>query len=391
MLDKTKSIFISSKHLILVSDGLSEYSEKIKYEDPNLQVHITSFKEFPAFIKKVISVDKENLLLSIKIEFYDSKQKNEIYSIFKKETDNIKPYTLYFSEEAFLAEEKKNIIKDCDFFYQLSDLTYIDLEIKNLYQYLVVVFRLMREKERLNKYIADSFNNIISEQIIKKQKEKIESLYKELEQLSKIDILTKVLNRKAFYEALTQERKRTIRDIWRLECLNRPSDIPIPEQFKNLISDETENKPANTFLDYYGKFVCIMLDIDNFKQVNDTYGHLVGDMVLIKIGEILNSDIALRENDIAGRFGGEEFIILLPETNAQNAKIPANRLRHQINQILFKTKNDTFYITVSMGISEFKLDDESTDDVIHRADKALYYSKEHGKDMVTAYEDIWDV
>jgi len=386
-----KSIFRSAKYLILISNELSEYSEKIKVNDPKLEVYSTLLKNLSSMTNNIKDVRRDDLLIVLKKEFINSEIKKEIHSFFKNKLDIIKPYILFFSERTFLQKEKIQIMKADNFYYQLSGITYIDIEIKNLYQYLAVVFTLMRENERLQQYISDSFSSIINEQVIKKQKEKIEKLYKELELLSKIDLLTKLLNRKAFYEALTRERKRALRDIWRLESINRPSGIPIPEQFKDFITDETETIPANTFLDHYGRFVCMMIDIDNFKKVNDTHGHLVGDMVLIKIGEVLNSKIALRENDVAGRFGGEEFIILLPETNSQNAKIPANRLRHYINKILFKSEKKTFHITVSIGISKFRIDDKNIDDVIKRADKALYYSKNNGRDMVTVYEDVFEM
>jgi len=132
-----------------------------------------------------------------------------------------------------------------------------------------------------------------------------------------------------------------------------------------------------------------MIDIDHFKAVNDNHGHLVGDKVLKKLGEyLLNNDI-FRENDIAARFGGEEFIVILPETNAHHAVFPAERLANEFKMCQFTGKNkQSFNVTLSIGISEFYRSDVKCEELVHRADTALYYSKENGRDRITVYENI---
>ena len=133
-----------------------------------------------------------------------------------------------------------------------------------------------------------------------------------------------------------------------------------------------------------------MIDIDNFKSVNDKYGHLVGDEVLRTLGDIIINDHILRENDIAGRFGGEEFIIILPETNSINALEPATRLVDKFKNIAFSDNKDgNFTITLSVGISEYYPNDKTNDDIIRRADKALYFAKKHGKGKVIVYENVF--
>ena len=134
-----------------------------------------------------------------------------------------------------------------------------------------------------------------------------------------------------------------------------------------------------------------MIDIDNFKAVNDKYGHLIGDEVLRALGNLILYNHILRDNDIAGRFGGEEFIIILPETNSSNAYKPAMRLSEKFRSIAFSdNKGGTFSVTLSVGISEYNPNDKNNDDIVHRADKALYYAKKKGKGNVIIYEKTFN-
>ncbi len=137
---------------------------------------------------------------------------------------------------------------------------------------------------------------------------------------------------------------------------------------------------------YHHVLSLIMMDIDNFKQVNDTYGHLVGDMVLKEIASTIQKTI--RHVDIPARYGGEEFTIILPETPALNAVTIAERLRKKISEIAVKVDDETVIRpTVSMGISEFPNAAEDIKELIDWADKALYVSKENGKNCIHLYFD----
>ncbi len=134
----------------------------------------------------------------------------------------------------------------------------------------------------------------------------------------------------------------------------------------------------------------IMIDIDFFKKVNDTYGHSTGDFILKTVSKIIRS--RLREYDIAARYGGEEFAILLPFTDETEAAMVAERLRKAVeNKVIdiekVNTKNDTktIKITISLGIYQFKSSDK-TQDLLMNADKALYEAKESGRNMVKIYK-----
>ena len=126
---------------------------------------------------------------------------------------------------------------------------------------------------------------------------------------------------------------------------------------------------------------CLFFDIDNFKKVNDRYGHVCGDEVLRQIGRMLNN--LIRESDIAARYGGEEFALLLPNATAEGALDLANRLRTAIGEIVAAEMDGT-KITVSIGIATYVDDNMKTYlQLIKQADDAMYHSKKMGKDRIT--------
>ena len=125
-----------------------------------------------------------------------------------------------------------------------------------------------------------------------------------------------------------------------------------------------------------GNVVLMMIDIDHFKKVNDEFGHLVGDAVLKTFGEQLQ--LSLREGDVAARWGGEEFILLLPSTSEQESLQVAHRLKDHIAQFSFP---EVQQITISIGLTEFQSND-SSNSWLERADCALYQAKSSGRNRV---------
>ncbi|MDZ7759872.1 MAG: sensor domain-containing diguanylate cyclase [Desulfovermiculus sp.] len=161
----------------------------------------------------------------------------------------------------------------------------------------------------------------------------------ELQRLSRTDALTGCFNRRKFLECLDYECKR----IERLQT----------------------------------SLTLIMFDIDNFKHINDTYGHEAGDLVLQSLAAIVSAHI--REVDILCRWGGEEFLILAPDTDAQNAQVMVERIRKTVAEHVF---SQDFEITVSFGLVQYKKGEESLDDLINRADQCMYLAKEKGRNRV---------
>ena len=132
----------------------------------------------------------------------------------------------------------------------------------------------------------------------------------------------------------------------------------------------------------------VMLDVDNFKSFNDTYGHQVGDKVLQEVGRLIKNNI--RKTDIACRYGGEEFAIIFPNTPLVIARNVAERIRKKIEEHKLIVQGREIQITVSIGVAQYSLDIESEltpKELIERADKALYFAKQLGKNRVVTYEE----
>jgi diguanylate cyclase (GGDEF)-like protein len=133
-----------------------------------------------------------------------------------------------------------------------------------------------------------------------------------------------------------------------------------------------------------------MIDIDHFKRVNDRYGHPAGDVVIRKVGTIINDTI--RTTDKVARFGGEEFVVLLNDNNAAGAAIIAERIRQTVASTVFEADNDRLLATISIGIAEAEKFDTDIDRIIERADRALYEAKSRGRNCVHTFEiDIDDL
>lgn len=134
-----------------------------------------------------------------------------------------------------------------------------------------------------------------------------------------------------------------------------------------------------------GNLSMIILDIDNFKQVNDTYGHLQGDVVLKSVAVQLQKE--LRNYDIAARYGGEEFVAVLPDATLKEALFVADRVRMSIQSTKFEGALSELALTVSLGVALFSSEDSnSVDSFIKRADDALYRAKANGKNRVECAE-----
>jgi diguanylate cyclase (GGDEF)-like protein len=144
-----------------------------------------------------------------------------------------------------------------------------------------------------------------------------------------------------------------------------------------------EEKAKELFLKYKlsdTQVGIIMLDIDDFKKINDTYGHDIGDMVLIALVNTVKKII--RKNDLFIRYGGEEFIIILPDSNIENTYKIAEKIRQEVEKLQIDIGERLLSFTVSAGISEIHKNDESIYDAIKRADVNLYKAKKHGKNRV---------
>lgn len=144
--------------------------------------------------------------------------------------------------------------------------------------------------------------------------------------------------------------------------------------------DEFARAARNTKGTGTSTLCCIMLDIDHFKKVNDTKGHPAGDEVLREVVNRVKKSI--RPYDIIGRYGGEEFLLLLPDTIFDDGVVVAERIRNDVRQEPFRVGGDEIRVSVSLGISCFEETDRKLDDLLKRADEGLYKAKHAGRDRV---------
>jgi diguanylate cyclase (GGDEF)-like protein len=162
------------------------------------------------------------------------------------------------------------------------------------------------------------------------------------EQAARLDALTQVLGRRGFTEHAHNEIQRCMR--------------------------------------YQHALSLLMIDIDHFKQINDGHGHATGDAVLLHFAQLLARE--LRENDVVGRIGGEEFAVLLPNSNAEQAQAVAERMRHAVRESQILVRGQPLRFTASFGVAEFRAEELSLDSLMGRADAALYEAKRQGRDRV---------
>jgi len=144
-------------------------------------------------------------------------------------------------------------------------------------------------------------------------------------------------------------------------------------------------KDAMSYFKRYRRAICVlMIDIDHFKRVNDLHGHAAGDEVIRQVGRIISE--AIRTTDKVARFGGEEFVVLLRETDLQGAAIFADRIRQTVADTVFEPDGACLKATISIGLAEAEKSDEDVDRTIERADRALYAAKSSGRNCVRPFE-----
>jgi diguanylate cyclase (GGDEF)-like protein len=173
------------------------------------------------------------------------------------------------------------------------------------------------------------------------------TLHRNTKLLALTDGLTGLLNRSAFHDRLENEFQRYLR---------------------------------------YGSYLSLIVaDFDNLKEINDNFGHPVGDEVIKTIGDILRE--TSRESDVLTRYGGDEFVIVLPQTNSDNATNMAERIRSKIEEWPFNVNGHDFKCTISLGVATVPGNMiNSSEDLLECADRALYESKRSGRNMVTLYK-----
>ncbi|MGB5867261.1 MAG: diguanylate cyclase [Arcobacteraceae bacterium] len=259
---------------------------------------------------------------------------------------NLCEYFPYINEKKLLRKAKTVLVTKNPSFLSLNTNRFlIDIPVSNVTS---TIFKSMQqditilpydvEKKQICVYIYD--NTLMSE-----INQKLEQANEELIDMSHKDPLTQIFNRRYF-----SEQSRKIKSY----------------------SQRNGNLP----------FSLLTLDIDKFKNINDTYGHLVGDEVIIKVAQIVEDEI--RQSDIAARFGGEEFVMLLQDCTIDDAFLVAEKVRRSIETNFVEVAGNTHIkCTVSIGGAQFdqELDEDNIELTLDRADKALYEAKNNGRNQ----------
>jgi diguanylate cyclase (GGDEF)-like protein len=261
-------------------------------------------------------------LVSNRLKVKVMKDLNEFFAITVEETKELKEISL-------IRADKHNSIKITGKTIQKKDKTLIVFE-----DYIINDDSITEKLTAMN----IEMSNITRE--LAKKNAKLEQANKKITELLNKDYLTQVGNRKYFYE-----------------------------RFEEMVSHHKRAK--------IGKLALILCDIDHFKQVNDTYGHDVGDLVLVKFASTLKEK--LRKEDVVARFGGEEFIVILNCRDEEDVKEVAERLRKLISTITIDGYD--LAVTASFGAAEYEFGD-TLDAVIKRADEAMYEAKSKGRNKV---------
>jgi diguanylate cyclase (GGDEF)-like protein len=163
--------------------------------------------------------------------------------------------------------------------------------------------------------------------------------------------------------------------LWEMAINDSLTGLHVRRYFMAKLQDEIHRTQR-----YKKSLSVVMGDLDRFKTVNDTYGHTAGDKVLKAVGAFLQKSV--RDVDSVGRYGGEEFIMFLPETVKEAAFILADRLRKGVSEIEVGSLPP---VTISLGIATFPDDGKNIDDLLQLADAALYAAKENGRNQVVVY------
>lgn len=280
------------------------------------------------------------------------KYENSLLKIKAEETialyDITKELYRWLDEDAIFVSFKNEInryvrVSDCNLLKPQEDLSaYSD--------YLVLPLKVDRASighlvvKGLEKHDKDKFHILLQQFILGLKRV---MLYKKVQELAIRDNLTQVFTRRYCLELLAEEIKRSKK--------------------------------------YKYDFSILMADIDHFKEHNDRYGHLVGDAILREVSKVTKESI--RQIDSIGRYGGEEFLIILAETDKKQAVFAAERIRQAVANKKIKAYDEELKLTISLGIATFPEDaKEDIRELIDRADLALYQAKQTGRNKVCLYQ-----
>ena len=326
-MDEIVSLVVASLTPSIASsmdDELAQMSYEIQ-SSPSLLNDSSFRKKVKGFIKRRIELDKAEI----------KNKAEDIYSLL----GNVSSKIVKLIENSTLSRDKIRVVKD-----ELVALKFSQHNFDTIKEQLVTLANTLElEASNLSQEMMGEDETVKN---LRLKVQKLEIALNKAKKETRIDFLTNLVSKRGLEEDLNRAEKSYVR---------------------------------------YGiDYSILFLDLDNFKMLNDTFGHEAGDLVLKSCGKIFNT--LKRDVDVVGRYGGEEFLVLLPSTPLEGAKIFAQKLRKKIEDFEFLYKGERVPVTVSGGVVNRK-DYDNQEEMINDADKHLYRAKEAGRNRIYSKDD----
>lgn len=356
-------------------------------------------QDFTTLYKKHINQDFINVVIFQEdgLVLSSSNKDNSLFEKFFEKNKNINDYkelkVVDINKKEYITKivqldtlnKQEYIVIFAD--YEKITEPYLSQTFKLLLTFIIIAFLMFPIMIYLSGIIIKPIYNLVKQSIkIKNRKyndvSQIESPILEIALLSaSFENMAQSIN--SYQNSLEEKVKQRTEELLvkNAELLRLSITDNLTKLYNRVKLDKSLQEEMNRSLRYNTNFSIILLDIDYFKKVNDNFGHQVGDEVLIESAQILSKNI--RNVDILGRWGGEEFLVICPETKIEDAIKVASHINEAIKLHKFSTYPNT--VTMSLGVASFNKDIKNIDDIILNADKALYQAKEEGRDKVIAF------
>ncbi|MFY4764306.1 diguanylate cyclase [Aliarcobacter butzleri] len=356
-------------------------------------------QDFTTLYKKHINQDFINVVIFQEdgLVLSSSNKDNSLFEKFFEKNKNINDYkelkVVDINKKEYITKivqldtlnKQEYIVIFAD--YEKITEPYLSQTFKLLLTFIIIAFLMFPIMIYLSGIIIKPIYNLVKQSIkIKNRKyndvSQIESPILEIALLSaSFENMAQSIN--SYQNSLEEKVKQRTEELLvkNAELLRLSITDNLTKLYNRVKLDKSLREEMNRSLRYNTNFSIILLDIDYFKKVNDNFGHQVGDEVLIESAQILSKNI--RNVDILGRWGGEEFLVICPETKIEDAIKVASHINAAIKLHKFTTYPNT--VTISLGVATFSKYIKNVDDIILNADKALYQAKEEGRDKVIAF------
>ena len=369
--DKSKNVVAID---VLTDDFATLYKKHINKDFVNVVIFqenglvLSSSNKDNSLFEKFFEKNK-NINDYKELKVVDINKKEYITKIVQLDTLNKQEYIVIFAD------------------YEKITEPYLAQTFKLLLTFIIIAFLMFPIMIYLSGIIIKPIYNLVKQSIkIKNRKyndvSQIESPILEIALLSaSFENMAQSIN--GYQNSLEEKVKQRTEELLvkNAELLRLSITDNLTKLYNRVKLDKSLQEEMNRSLRYNTNFSIILLDIDYFKKVNDNFGHQVGDEVLIESAQVLSKNI--RNVDILGRWGGEEFLVICPETKIEDAIKVASHINAAIKLHKFTTYPNT--VTISLGVASFNKDIKNVDDIIFNADKALYQAKEEGRDRVIAF------